>query len=260
MEHKKTIERICLDKTRNYISYAPKTSKYILELLSGNVTDSERPDFLIKNKAGVIGVEHFLIDTMMGRKKSARSRLRTSEIQRTFDKYHGAIEGNEENALNEIESIVQSDIDAIQNFDYSKFICEFERIVNEHEKNVNEYKKLHENIVELVFLIEIPISKNKMIGISINGEQDIIKGNRFPITYDMLEVLKKISDKVDYVIISIIHENYRKRSYAVYAIDNSKFEESIKLQFKKIYKSFTYFWQTLPFKKKIKLNLKRNDN
>ena len=80
MEHKKSIERICLDKTRNYISYAPKTSKYILELLSGNVTDSERPDFLIKNKVGIIGVEHFLIDTMMGRKKSSRSRLKTSEV------------------------------------------------------------------------------------------------------------------------------------------------------------------------------------
>ena len=64
---------------------------------------------------------------------------------------------------------------------------------------------MHENIVKLVFLIEIPISKNKMIGTSINGEQDIITGNRFPITYDMLEVLRKISDKVDYVIISIIH-------------------------------------------------------
>ena len=44
------------------------------------------------------------------------------------------------------------------------------------------------NIDKLVFLIEIPISKNKMIGTSINGEQDIITGNRFPITYDMLDV------------------------------------------------------------------------
>lgn len=260
MEHKKSTERICLDKTRNYISYAPKASKYILELLSGDVTYSERPDFLIKNKVGVIGVEHFLIDTMMGRKKSARSRLRASEAQRTFDKYHGAIEGNEENALNEIESIVQSDVDAIQNFDYSKFICEFERIVNEHAKNANEYKKLHENIVKLAFLIEIPISKNKMIGTSINGEQNIITGNRFPITYNMLEVLKKISDKVDYVIISIILENYLKRSYAVYAIDNSKFEESIAAQLKEIYQSFTYTWRVMPVKVNIKLNLEKKDN
>lgn len=260
MENKKSTEWICLDKTRNYISHAPKASKYILELLSGNVTDSERPDFLIKNKVGVIGVEHFLIDTMIGRKKSARSRLRTSEVRRIFDKYHGVIEGNEENALNEIETIVQSDVDAIQNFDYQKFISEFERIVKEHAKNVREYKKLHENIVKLAFLIEIPISKNKMVGISISGERDIITDNRFPITVGMLEVLKEILDKVDYVIISIVREDCTKLPYAVYAIDGSKFEESIAAQLKEIYQSFTYSWQEMPVKAKIKLNLKQNDN
>lgn len=260
MDNKKSSERICLDKTCNYVSHAPKASKCILEFLFGNVINSERPDFLIENKVGVLGVEHFLIDTLIGRKKSARSRLRRNEIQRTFDKYHGAIEGNEENALGEIESIVQSDVDAVQNFDYRKFESEFERIVKEHAENAKEYKKVHEEIVKLAFLIEIPISNNKMIGIQRNGQQEKIKGRRFPITVDMLKALKKISGKVDYVIISIMHENYRNLPYTVYAIDNSKFEESIAPQLKEVYRSFTYDWQTLPFKAKVNLNLEQNDD
>lgn len=260
MDNKKSSERICLEKTRNYIPLAPKASKDILELLSGKVNDSERPDFLIKNQIGVIGVEHFLIDTLIGRKKSARSRLRKNEEQRIFDKYHETIEDNVERALSEIGSIVQSDVDAVQNFDYRKFISEFERIIKDHAANAKEYKKLHEEIVKLAFLIEIQISKNEMIGKKRNGQQEKIKGRRFPITDDMLKALKRLPDKVDYVIISIMHENYHKVPYAVYVIDNSKFEESIAPQLKEVYSSFTYDLQTLPFKAKVKLNLEKSDD
>lgn len=76
----------------------------------------------------------------------------------------------------------------------------------------------------------------------------------------MLKVLKKTSGKVDYVIISIMRENYRNLPYMVYAIDNSKFEESIAPQLKEVYRSFTYDWQTLPFKAKVNLNLEQNDD
>lgn len=257
METKKAIEKNCLEMTQNYISRSPCASKYILELLLGDVIDSERPDFLIKNKMGVIGVEHFLIDTMKGRKKSARSRSRKSEIQRTFDKYHNSIDGNEENAINDIEAIVQSDIDAVQNFDYLKFISEFKRIVNNHYQQVKEYKEQHKDIVKFAFLIEISISKNEMIGFR-SGQQEKIKGNRFPITNDILKMLKNISDKVDYVIISVMRENYHKRPFAVYAFDNSNFEKSITPQFEKVYDSFTYAWQIRPYKAKLKLNLEQS--
>ena len=257
MDSKKSVEKNCLNKTQKYISRAPKASKYILELLSGKVINSERPDFLIESESGVIGVEHFLIDTLIGKKKAARSRMRKSEIQRTFDKYHETIDGNEKNALKAIEAIVQSDVDAIQNFDYQRFISEFERIITKHSDRVIEYKNLHGELLKTVFLIEIPIFRNKIIGINMNYKQEEIKGRRFPITVEMLKVLKKISSNVDYVIISVMHENYKEYPYVVYAFDSSRFEESIVLQIKEIYRSFTYEWQTKPVKVKVKLNLEK---
>ena len=247
----------CLEMTKNYISRASVSSRYILKILSGDVVEGERPDFLIENQSGTVGVEHFLIDTLIGKKKAARSRIRKSEIKRTFDKYHDSIEGNEENALKEIESIVQSDVDAVQNFEYKRFVSEFERIINEHSANVKEYKELHEDINKLAFLIELPISKNKMIGLRRDGTNEEIKGERFPITIDMLRILKGISNTVDYIIISVMHENYHNRPFVVYAFGNSNFEESIAPQLKEVYRSFTYDWQTMPFKAKVKLNLER---
>ena len=84
MENKKTIEKNCLEMTKNYISCTSISSRYILEILSCDVIEGERPDFLIENQSGTVGVEHFLIDTLIGKKKAARSRIRKSEIKRTF--------------------------------------------------------------------------------------------------------------------------------------------------------------------------------
>ncbi len=260
MDNKKSIERECLEKTQNYISNAPNASKYILGLLSGRVIESERPDFLIENESGVIGAEHFLVDTLIGKKKAARSRTRESELQRIFNKYHDNIYGNEEKALKEVELIVQSDIDAIQNFEYQRFISEFKRIVMEHSDRVIEYKRLHSKLYKIVFLIEIPIPKNKIIGISTSHKQEEIKGRRFPITDEMLKVLKSISCNVDYVIISVMHENYKRYPYVVYAFDSSRFEDSIKMQIKEIYRSFTFDWQTRPIKARLKLSLEKTED
>ena len=153
MEDKKSLEKICLAKTQKYICRANKGSKDILELLCGEVIESESPDFLIRNGETTIGVEHFMVDTLIGNKKAARTRLRQSEIKRTFDKYHYKIDENEEKALKEIESIVQADIDAVQNFDYRRFIKEFERISIEHSVRVSEYKRLNNTISKMVFLL-----------------------------------------------------------------------------------------------------------
>lgn len=69
MDDKKTIEKECLLKTQKYLARSSKATKRVLDILSGEVIESERPDFIIKNSSGVIGVEHFLIDTLIGRKR-----------------------------------------------------------------------------------------------------------------------------------------------------------------------------------------------
>ena len=259
MEDKKSLEKGCLAKTRKYTYRANKGSKEILELLCGEVIEGESPDFIIRNGETTIGVEHFMVDTLLGNKKAARTRLRQSEIKRTFDKYHNNIDENEEEALKEVESIVQADVDAVQNFDYRKFIKEFERISIEHSDRVNEYKRLNNEISKILFLIEIPISNNKMIALNQAYHSVEIKGRRFPITTDMLRVLKKVSEMVDYIVISVMHENYKESPYVVYAIDCNRFEESIAPQINEVYYSFTYDWETNPFKTKLKLNLEKEN-
>ena len=258
MENKKDIERKCLYKTLAYKNKANKETKSILNQLSGCITEAEEPDFIIKNNEERIGVEHFLIDTLLGRKKAARTRLRQSEINRTFNRYHDNLDGNEEKATGEIQDMIQAEIDAIQNFNYAKFIQEFERIVNEHLSKVERYKSVNK-IDSIAFLMEIPIAKNKMIGLTL-GESEllqnkIIKGCNFPFTNDMLNVFKKISKKVDYTVVSIMHENYKKCAYLVYAFDNCRFDESFdkQIKIKDLYLKFTYEWQTYHFKTKAQL-------
>lgn len=259
MNSKKLTERNCLDKTRNYISQAPKNTKYILELLSGDVKESERPDFLIHNMSGMVGVEHFLVDTLLGKKKAARSRQRNSEMNNTFNKYHGNIEGNEQVALKEIEEILQADVNSIQGFDYHKFIDEFQRIVEEHSKKAAQYRRYNDGLSEIIFMIEIPIPKNRMIGLTTDLRQKAIKGRRFPITADMLNILMDTSEHVDYVIISIMHEDYRNGPYAVYGFDNKRFKESITPQLDEVYLNFAFDWQMLPYKAKVKLDLETGE-
>lgn len=260
MVSKKIIEKNCLKKTQAYIPYANKHSKYVLNLLNGEVIESERPDFLIKNDKETIGVEHFLIDTLIGEKKASRSRLRQSEINRTFNRFHDDLDGNEEKALRSIESIVQADVDAVQKFDYGKFIKEFERIVNDHVSKVGDYKKIQGTSFKTMFLIEIPIAKNKMIGINRKFDKEIIKGRRFPITDEMLRILRRISADVDYIVISSMHENYKTISFAVYTFDCKCFEESIAPQVNDIYYKFTYDWQLSPIKAVVELNLEESKN
>ena len=258
---KKKIERSCLDKTCNYIPYATNKSKEALNLLKGDVIEGESPDFIINNSFGRIGVEHYLVDTLLGKKHTSRSRAKQGESKFLYNKYRDNLDGNEENALKEVEKIVQSDIDSIQNFDYKKFISEFKRISEEHMKNVDEYKR-NNNLDKIIFLVEIPIAKNKIIAFDFDSTSKTIKGRKFPFTLDMIAILNEISKHVDYIIISVMHENYKDCPYMVYVFDSKDFINSLESQITEIFLRFTYDWQTYYFKSKANLKLekaKRND-
>lgn len=256
MDNKKSVERKCLDKTRAYTYYSSKSPKYILEFLQGEIVECESPDFIIKRNAENIGVEHFIIDTLIEKKKISRSRSRQSEIQRTFDKYHDNLDGNDEQALGEIQNIVQADIDAVQNFDYNKFVSEFERIIKQHAKKTQEYKR--NNLTEIVFLIEIPISRMKLVGINKEFKLSKIKGRKFPITEGMIKVLKQVKQDVDFIIISIMRDDYKRVPFSVYAFDCIRIDESIDSMKNDIYMKFTYDLQLDPVKAKVNLKLEKN--
>nr|MCR4717346.1 hypothetical protein [Lachnospiraceae bacterium] len=175
-----------------------------------------------------------------------------SETERIYSKYKNTIEDNLEEAKKDLEATMQLEIDAVQNFDYKLFINEFNRIVENHASKILDYKREHNDLAKIAFLIEIPISRVKIIGFDLNLQEEAIKGRVFPITKSMLEMLKKLEKKIDYIIISVMHENYKSVAYCVYAFDCNK---SLKSQLSKIYYSFTYKWQLSPFIGKVKLKL-----
>ena len=257
MENKKSVERKCLDKTRAYTYYSSKSPKYILEFLQGEVVECERPDFIIKRNAENIGVEHFMIDTLIEKKTNSRSRSRQSEIQRTFDRYHDNLDGNDEQALREIQNIVQADVDAVQNFDYNRFISEFERIIKQHAEKTQEYKK--KKLTEIVFLIEIPISRTKLVGIDRGLKLSTIKGRKFPITEEMIKIIKQVNHDVNFIIISIMRDDYKRVPFSVYAFDCRKIDESLDSMKNDIYMKFTYDRQLTPVKAKVNLKLEKNN-
>ena len=254
-ENKKAIERSCLDKTREFRHFARSYTKNILGYLCGEVIESERPDFIIQSSIGYIGVEHFLIDTLLGKKRAARSRIRKSEIQRTFDKYHDSLDGNEDNALNDIQGIVQADLDAVQRFNYLDFIKEFKRISLDHSKGVGGYIKTNRNLDKIIFMVEVNIAWDKMIGIDGFYRSEIIKGRRFPVTKDMIDIMREIPEQVDYILLSVMHEHYKKTPLVVYAFDKKKLNQSISAQFIQIYRRFTYDMELMPNKAKLRLCL-----
>ena len=255
----KILERECLSKTIAFIPNARKLQKGILELLKGDIVESESPDFLIRHDGEVVGVEHFLVDTLLGKKKASRNCLRQSEICRTYNTYHKCIEGNEDKALNEIESIIQADVDSVQKFDYVKFIKEFDRIFTNHASKVHGYKSNQDNNFKMVFLVEIHIAKNKLVGINYKFQKKVIKGRRFPITADMLRVIKENSKEIDYVVICIMHDHYKNKPFTVYTIDCEQFEESIAHQIDEVFYKFTYDWQLSPLKADVQLSLEKKE-
>ena len=254
----KKTEKDCLEKTRAYLPFAMCEKKQIINMLVGETEDSERPDFLIRNDNGCIGVEHFLVDTLLSQKRDSRTRTRFSELERTYNRYHNNIDGNEISALKEIEKIVQSDVDAIQFFDYPLFIKEFNRILFDHAGKVAEYKSIHAEISKLILLIEIPVAKNRMIGINQEEQKVEIKGARFPLTIEMLRSLKAVSKKVDYIVLSIMREDYKDRSFVVYAFDSEKFDENVADQIQDLYYCFSYDWQYKKAKARVELKLEDN--
>ena len=259
MSDKKNLEKTCLDKTVAYHKNASKDTKRILDMLRGVINECEQPDFIIENDKEFFGVEHFLIDTVIGNNNSSRNRLRIYEARKTYERYHENLKDNMNEAVEKVESIAQDEIDAIQSFDYKVFIEEFKRIVEVHLNKIDTYKMKHDEITKIVFLIEIPISKVRILGLNNYYQWEEIKGRNFPLTYDMINILKNVSNKVDYTFISVMQDDYKKVAYRVYAFDNKDFEKNVKDQITNIYLRFTYDWARSPQKRKLKLEVERKE-
>ena len=93
----------------------------------------------------------------------------------------------------------------------------------------------------------------------IDFRKRVIKGRRFPITADMLKILKKNSKEIDYIVICIMHNHYKNKPFTVYTIDCEHFEESIAPQIDEVFYKFTYDWQLSPLKADVQLSLEKKE-
>ena len=79
----KSHERECLDKVikcKNTSGNYAKQIHSILKLNKDNITENERPDFIVKLEDGAIGIEHCQVDVLFKTKKhSAHSLMREQE-------------------------------------------------------------------------------------------------------------------------------------------------------------------------------------
>ena len=222
MNEKRKVEEECMNIAikQNSILHGYK----IDDSRTAKGIEEERPDFILTRGDSRIGVEHFLVDTLVKEyeKKGETiygsfSRQHSKQMQNIYERYKdGNINGNEDAAVKDILSLASDSITAQSGFICGVFESEFVRIFGEHLANVNEYRELHHDISKLGFLCEIriPINDYSWV-IHDNGRcyKQVINGIPMLGTMSFLIDFALRAELIDFVIITTI---------PIYASDKAK--------------------------------------
>lgn len=231
-EKKNKIEEQCLLLT---IKNIPCLRKYAID------SKSERPDFVLKSEDGYLGVEHFFVDTLLQKQKGKETygsynRQLTGKMDATYNKYKdGAIKGNEDKALREIENIINSSFEAQSNFSYSIFEKEFFRVVKDHIKNIPEYRKnLSDKTKHIGFVCEVDIPSDSFCwNVYEKGKchKQAIKGIPLTETIWMFIQTNLYMEIFDFFAFTVIPTYKPEKAKSIYLTKTSR---------PKTYESFTY--------------------
>ena len=206
----------------------------------------ERPDIVYKYDSNIIGIEHFLVDTIMDVKNNSYSRQLDKNNIDIYNTYHNNIENNELDAMNQISNTCKNQFNYTNNFDYNKFITRLHDIKKHH--NTKEYKSnlinAFPNIkITLGIIIEIPYNSHnnlwKVIEQNNKTHDQAIKG--IPITTDFKDELAELANDVDFIIIRMFNI-MNKKEELIAVIDCSNFNKSFKQNFSKEYKQFSQIY------------------
>ena len=230
-----------------------ETKKIIkhLKSLKGSKEETEAPDFLFIDGSKIIGVEHFLVDTLRfpTNKRESVTRDVGKNIPELLEKYKYG-ESFKENPESMTEALSDVSKDALKivnssyNFDNSLFIEEFHRIALGHKGKVSNYKGRIKKIkgvkdsdISIYFLIEIPYKKQSWNMIDKNGKKHRQLVNGIPFTEDFVDKLKKLSN-VDYVILFFVDALNNKNDDFVFAFSTKDIEKTLRDNKISIYKDF----------------------
>ncbi len=247
----KKIEFLCLEKVliSNTIgAYAKSVHRMIKEANNEKCIETERPDFVFLLNGTVIGLEHFLVDSLYNQQEMSHSRQRNANIQHAVDNY--AKHQDLDKGLVELKSIFKNEFDAVSRFDYKVFINNFRKICMNHNVKCNNgtetnpcYRdklKIYDGKdAKLGCLIEIPLADTHHDYVLTRGNhthKQIL--NDIPYTKDIIKILSEMNG-FDFIIVCAYCKTFTKVAY----FDPADVMSGIKEQNIKIYDSFDYYYK-----------------
>lgn len=267
----KSKERECLDRIIKFKNVTGKFATNIHNILvqcKDDVTDSERPDFIIKSEDITIGIEHCMVDVLFKVKKhSAQSLIREQEniSKRKIDEYKKSSETFDEEIKNGksmefVIGMLEERFKRRKNFQYSVFIDNFQTICNNHNDKCDIYRKnISPNKKQsfLACIVEIPYPSTTSYLITDTQYHERVQAVKgFPITNDILNIIENM-DNFDIVIICMYcydSPNNRKNTNVLYFVPKN-IQQGIKQQYIKPFIKFDY-----PMKDNVTLSYERIDN
>ena len=233
----KTVEARCLDK----ILHAPRprgnTAKTVYELLSGATLVSdmkqECPDFVLQKDDTVIGIEHFLVDVLVGENGS--------NARRVSKKRQQALHGRKPSHklmkhINHSPEIQQQLKKGVLAFDEHQFLREFQRVAHKHGDSTGGYRATIRNYKAKDYvmgaMIEMPCQTNgHFILYDAVGKPKERTLNCVPLTQNLVAIMKRTLKDFDFVVIlaeTLLNE--QPNDSKVYCFWKNNFDYAIREQ------------------------------
>lgn len=217
--------------------------KLISNVKNGNLVNYERPDFIIKTKTEVIGIEHMFIPLFLKKddRKDGTCKISSNSkfLESRDKKYIGSrIDKNNVSKIdvNYLINGVDDRVSQIKKFDYNDYINSFSDILYKHISSIREYNdKSKYNKFGIFLELEgfghvTSFSYNNRF----NGLQNIPL-TRHIFNSDLIKVLKSIG--VNYLLIYIFNPNDKNLDLC-YFIDVYNFNRTVNASNLQIYDYF----------------------
>ena len=218
--------------------------KLISNVKNGNLVNYERPDFIIKTKTEVIGIEHMFIPLFLkkdDRKDGTCTISSNSKFLESRDKkYIGSrIDKNNVSKIDVdyLVNGVDDRVSQIKKFDYNDYINSFSDILYKHISSIREYNdKSKYNKFGIFLELE---GFGHVTGFSYNNNRfnglQNIPLTRHIFNSDLIKILKSIG--VNYLLIYIFNPNDKNLDLC-YFIDVYNFNRTVNASNLQIYDYF----------------------
>lgn len=218
--------------------------KLISNVKNGNLVNYERPDFIIKTKTEVIGIEHMFIPLFLKKddRKDGTCKISSNSkfLESRDKKYIGSrIDKNNVSKidLDYLVNGVDDRFSQIKKFDYNDYINSFSDILYKHISSIREYNDKYKYNKFGIFL-ELE-GFGHVTGFSYNNNRfnglQNIPLTRHIFNSDLIKILKSIG--VNYLLIYIFNPNDKNLDLC-YFIDVYNFNRTVNASNLQIYDYF----------------------